>query len=164
MKLLFAIFSTLFFSNSAHSFYTYKDPDTLILKCTEQNQEECTFVVQFSSDLISEPLKIEDISIFEVEEDVEINFNTKAYLPDDFNPLKGLGDLDWSIIDLNRIEEDVFIDFDTKKYLPEDFNSLKGLGDLDWSKIELIEMEEEVEINFNTKLHLPENFNPNKGF
>ena len=101
MKLLFAILSTLFYSNSAPSFHTFKGPDTLILKCTEQNQEICTFVVQFSSDSIIEPLKIDDISIFEVEEDVEINFNTKAYLPGDFNPLKGLGDLDWSVIELN---------------------------------------------------------------
>ncbi len=103
------------------------------------------------------------IKLVKVEEDVEIGFDTKAYLPKDFNPLKGKNDLNWKKIELIQVEEDAEIGFDTNAYLPKDFNSLKGKNDLDWSKIKLEKVEEEVEINFNTKDYLPAEFNPYSG-
>ena len=81
----------------------------------------------------------------------QLSHRNKLYLPEGFNPLKGLGDLDWYKIELIELEDEVTIDFDTKQYLPKDFNPLKGLYDLDWSTIELIELEEEVTFNIDTK-------------
>lgn len=149
---------------SATSFNTIENPDSLTLKCTEQNYEECLFVSQLISNDLTEPVEIEDIHVYEVEEDVNIDIDTKEYLPVDFNPLKGIGDLDWEAIELIVLDEEVTLEFDTKQYLPADFNALKGIGDLDWSKIELIEIEEEVEIDFDTKQYLPDNFNANKPY
>lgn len=61
------------------------------------------------------------IELLEIEEEVVLCFDTKNYLPKDFNPLEGLFDLDWNSIELVEIEEEVMIDFDTNKYLPKDF-------------------------------------------
>ena len=104
-----------------------------------------------------------DLDIIEIEEEVELGFDTKQYLPKDFNPLKGMHDLNWSKIQLVVMEEEVEIDFDTKQYLPEGFNPLKGKHDVNWSTIELVELDEEVVLPFNAKKYLPENFCPYKG-
>ena len=55
-------------------------------------------VAYLSSDLSNEyttVLRVSDytsntIELIEIEEDIEINFDTKAYLPADFNPYKGM--------------------------------------------------------------------------
>ncbi|MDD7888190.1 hypothetical protein [Flavivirga sp. 57AJ16] len=108
-------------------------------------------------------LDVGSIEVYEIEEDVDLGFNTKDYLPENFNPLKGKGDLDWSTIEIYKIEEDVDLGFNTKDYLPENFNPLKGKGDVEWGAIKLAEIEEEVEIGFDTKKYLPVNFSPYKG-
>ncbi len=151
MKLLFAICSMSLITSAATLINTIDNLNDFPLQFTELYSEE------------KEPVKIEDIYVYEIEEDVIIDFDTKKYLPKGFNSLKGMYELDWDIIELKELEEEVIIDFDTKKYLPKDFNPLKGMYDLDWSKIELIEIEEEVEIGFNTLLFLPDNFDPCKG-
>ncbi|AUP78633.1 hypothetical protein [Flavivirga eckloniae] len=102
--------------------------------------------INMSTCEISHYLDISSIEVYEIEEEVELGFNTKDYLPKNFNPLKGKGDLDWNTIDICEVEEDVDLGFDTKGYLPKNFNPLKGKGDLDWSLIELFEIEEDVEI------------------
>ena len=158
---MFAICSMLLISISATSFNTIENPDSLTLKCTELKFEECTLVNHFVLK-DDEPIKIEDVYVYEIEEEVCLNFDTNIYLPEGFNALKGLGDLDWNKIELIEPEEEVSIDFDTKQYLPKDFNSLKGMYDLDWDTIELIELEEDVEIDFDIKQYLPANFNANK--
>jgi hypothetical protein len=114
-------------------------------------------------DLDTEDIEINEVEVIELEEEVELGFDTSKYLPENFNALKGKNDLDWNTIELVEIEEEVELGFDTSKYLPENFNALKGKNDLDWSTIELIEIEEEIEINFDVKVHLPANFNPYEG-
>ena len=162
MKSLFAICSMLLITITATSFNTIENSDTLTLKCTELKLEECALTTQFTPN-VEETVEIEDIYVYEVEEEVAIDFDTTQYLPKDFNALKGIGDLDWNSIELVELEEEVAIDFDTKQYLPKDFNSLKGMYDLDWDSIELAELEEEVTINFDTKQFLPKDFNSLKG-
>jgi len=151
MKLLFAICSMLLITSAATLIDTIDTIDYFPLHSIEFNSGD------------KEPVKIEDIYVYEIEEDVILDFDTKKYLPKGFNPLKGMHELDWKTIELVELEEEVVIEFDTKQYLPKDFNPLKGMYDLDWSKIELIEIEEEVEIGFNTLLFLPDNFDPCKG-
>ena len=111
----------------------------------------------------TENLEINEIEVFEVDEEVQLDFDTSTYLPDNFNALEGKNDLDWSTIELIEIEEEVEIGFDTSKYLPKNFNALKGKNDLDWNTIELIEIEEDIEIDFDVKAYLPEGFDPYKG-
>jgi len=123
MKSLIAICSMILIVNTATASNTLKDPETLKIKCTEQNNEVCSLINQFVIDSIQEPAKIEDIYVYEVEENISFDFETKECLPKDFNPLKGIGDLDWDSIELLEIEEEVEIDFDTTQYLPENFNA-----------------------------------------
>lgn len=162
MKSLIAICGMLLITIPAASFNTIENPDSLTLKCTELKFEECNL-----SDLLAagdeEPIKVEDVYVYDVDEEVTFAFDTKQYLPIDFNPLKGIGDLDWNTIELTEIEEEVFIEIDTKQYLPEDFNALKGMYDLNWESIELVEIEEEVTFAFDTKQYLPDGFNALKG-
>ena len=123
-------------------------------ECKTENFEECNLrKILFSSNenLHASNLDISTIEIIEIEEDVELNFDTKQYLPRGFNALKGKDDLDWNTIEIVEIEEDVELDFDTKQYLPRGFNPLKGKDDLDWSKIELVEIEEDLELNSHSK-------------
>ena len=148
---------------SATSFNTVEDPDSLSVKCTEVNFEKCE-IVNMDASKENEPVNIDELFVYEIEEEVNISFDTKQLLPEGFNPFKGIGDLDWASIELEELEEELSIPFDTKQFLPENFNPLIGLGDLDWSKIELIEIEEEVEIDFDTKLYLPRNFDAHKPF
>jgi len=102
------------------------------------------------------------IELEEIEEDVEIGFDTKAYLPENFNPLKGKYDLHWDKIELIQLDEEVQLNFNTKTYLPENFNPLKGKYDLNWDTIELVDLEDEVSLNFDTKKYLPEGFDSSK--
>lgn len=73
------------------------------------------------------PVAIEDITVIEIEEDITFDFDTKKYLPENFNPLKGKYDLDWSKIELIEIEEEVNLGFDVKQYLPVNFNAQQAL-------------------------------------
>ena len=98
--------------------------------------------------LSSTAADISAIELIEMEEEVELGFDTAKYLPENFNALKGKHDLNWNTIELIEMEEVVELGFDTAKYLPENFNALKGKHDLDWNTIELIEMEEEVELGY----------------
>ena len=72
-------------------------------------------------------LNVEDIQLVELEESVEINFDTTAYLPERFNANLGMHDVDWNEVQLVELEEDVDLGFDPKKYLPKNFNAKKGM-------------------------------------
>ena len=137
--------------------------DTLndYLSVEKHNLEKLLF--NYEEEPKNENLDINDIEVFEIEEDVTLDFDTSMYLPENFNALEGKNDLDWSTIELIEIEEEVELGFDTTKYLPEGFNALKGKNDLDWSTIELIEIEEDIEIDFDVKAYLPVGFDPYKG-
>ena len=78
---------------------------------------------------------INSIELIELEEEVELGFDTANYLPENFNALKGKHDLDWNSIELIELEEEVELGFDTANYLPENFNALKGKHGLVWNTI-----------------------------
>jgi len=163
MKLLFAICSMLLMTNTATSINVISNLNKANLKCNELNSEECELRNKFLSIEDAEPVKIDDIFVYNIDEEVTLNFDTKEYLPKDFNALKGLGDLNWDNIKLVELDEKVNLGFYTKKYLPKDFNALKGLGDLNWDNIKLVELDEEVNLGFDTKKYLPKDFNPYEG-
>ena len=102
------------FDNSALEFIT--------LEIDKFELEDTVF-----TDLNDVTLNVEDIEIVELEEEVEINFDTTQYLPKNFNALAGKNDIDWAKVKLFELEEDVDLGFDTKKYLPKNFNPYKGM-------------------------------------
>lgn len=161
MKSILAICSLLLVSISATPFNKLEDPDSLKLKCTETDYAFCLLASSEENEEV--PVQIDDIQLYQVEEEVTINFDTRPYLPEGFNPFKGIGDLNWDTIQLFEVEEEVILGFDTKQYLPKGFNPFKGIGDLNWDDIQLFEMNEEFDLGFDTKPYLPDYFNPYKG-
>ena len=73
--------------------------------------------IVFEDFTTTQSLKVEDIEVVEIEEGVEINFDTNKYLPERFNAYKGMYDIDWSTVELVEIEEDV--DLNSYNSLPE---------------------------------------------
>ncbi len=125
-------------------------------ECPNENFEECTLSkILFTNNDLNEAnnLDISTIEIVEIEEEVEINFDTKRYLPIGFNALKGKDDINWNTIEVVEIQEDVEINFDTKLYLPRGFDALNGKDNFAWQKIALvlIEIEEELGYKLNKK-------------
>ena len=102
------------FSNSSLEFIT--------LKINQFELEDNLF-----SDLQDVTLNIEDIEVFELEEDIQIAFDTTEYLPKNFNVLAGKNDIDWSKVELIEIEEEIELGFDPKDYLPMGFNPYRGM-------------------------------------
>ncbi|RNC92753.1 MAG: hypothetical protein ED555_06700 [Allomuricauda sp.] len=106
---------------------------------------------------IEEPveLSLREIDFIEEETEIDLGFDTSAYLPEDFNAYEVYFDLN----SVDYIESDTAIDlgFDTSKYLPEDFNAYEGSFDL--TAINYVE-DEEIELGFDTAAYLPEGFDP----
>lgn len=104
-----------------------------------------------------EPLPIDDITYIEQTEDVELGFDTTAYLPEGFDAYKGMGP-DISKVVFIEKEEEIDLGFNTATYLPIDFDAYKGM-ELNLDEVIYIEEEEAIELDFNTQNYLPENFN-----
>lgn len=63
-----------------------------------------------------------NIEFIEVEEGIDLGFDSTKYLPEDFDPYS----TSISIESIDFIEdEEVNLDFNTKDYLPEGFNAYK---------------------------------------
>lgn len=77
--------------------------------------------------LKEETITVESIEVVEIEEEVELGFDTAQYLPEGFNALKGKNDINWNEIELVEIEEEAEYDFDTSKHVPKNFNPYKGM-------------------------------------
>ena len=73
--------------------------------------------IVFEDFITTQSLKVEDVEVVEIEEDVELDFDTKNYLPERFNANKGMYDIDWSTVELVEIEEE--IDLSKDESLPE---------------------------------------------
>jgi hypothetical protein len=153
-KLAFLFSMLLTFNANANS----KKSSDLCSECKTENFEECTLrKTLFSSNenLQASNLDISTIELVEIEEDVELNFDTKQYLPKGFNALKGKDDLDWNTIELVEIEEDVELNFDTKQYLPKGFNALYSEDVLGQSiaNMVLLEIEQELGYKLTKKIY-----------
>jgi len=161
LALLFTVFFALNAIAKTNNGSYYLNIDSIDANCEENELEQIVFTS--IEDSTFENFDINSIEVIELEEEVELGFNSKDYLPENFNALKRKHDLDWSTIELIEPEEDVEYYFNPKDHLPEGFNALKGKHDLDWNTIELVEIEEDVKLNFNPKDYLPEGFNALKG-
>lgn len=73
-------------------------------------------------------VEVKEIEIVELEESVELGFDSSNYLPKRFNARKGMNDVDWSTIELVEIEEEVELGFNPKQYLPKDFDPNKNMN------------------------------------
>ncbi len=104
----------------------------------------------------NEPI-LNDITLVEIEEEIELGFDTAQYLPEGFNPYAGMK----TVLDkltLVNVEEYIDLDFDTTEYLPENFNPYKGMI-FAIDDIVVIEQEEEFTLDFDVQNYLPKRFN-----
>jgi len=62
-------------------------------------------------------INIQSINVYELEEEVNFDYNTSEYSPLNFD-----ANLDWNNIELLEIEEEVEFNFNVKAHLPIDFN------------------------------------------
>ena len=72
-------------------------------------------------------ISVTSIDVLELEEELDLGFDTAAYLPNDFYAKAGMNDIDWSTIELYELEEELDLGFDTKDYLPDNFNQYEGI-------------------------------------
>ncbi|MBT8259989.1 MAG: hypothetical protein KJN82_01640 [Bacteroidia bacterium] len=120
MKRLVIIFSMFLALNiNAKTQFTEEEHSSLNLEYINLENELFDLEQIMFEDFIvtNQNLNIEDLKVIEVEEDVEINFNTKNYLPERFNAQKGMYDIDWSKVELVEIEEE--LDLTKDESLPE---------------------------------------------
>ena len=83
-----------------------------------------------------ENLQFNDITFIEVEEVIDLGFNTAQYLPEGFNPYSGMEPNLEEIIFIET-EEEIDLGFETAQYLPEGFNAHEGMA-FDLNEIEYI--------------------------
>lgn len=124
LSLLFSLLITLTINAKTEnrSEFTSSTLEFISLEIEQFELEQTVF-----SDLLDTTLNVEDIEVVELDEDIEINFDTTDHLPKDFNALEGKNDIDWSEIELVELEEEVEIGFNTKNYLPKNFNPYQGM-------------------------------------
>jgi hypothetical protein len=159
---LLAIATFLVLSTSANSFNSEKNPDQLALQCNDLENEECKIALNSYFEL-EEPIKIEDVYVYEIEEEVNIGFDTKQYLPEGFNPLEGIHALDWSSIELIEPEYEMDIDYITNQFSLKAYKPLKTIIILDWDKIVLNKIEKNLNIKLNTNKLFTKDLNTLKG-
>ena len=98
-----------------------------------------------------EELKIEDIKVIELEEAIEIDFDTNKYLPYNFNSQEVSEDniSNYDTTEMNDLinYDEIFVEVDQEELRVEN--------------IKVIELEEAIEIDFDTFKFLPIGFNPN---
>ena len=104
---------------------TENDPysDYINLEIEKLELEEVLFEKTVETEVVS----IASIEVYELEEELELGFNTKNYLPEGFDAYAGMNDIDWSTIELLELEEEVELGFNPKDYLPKGFNPYKGM-------------------------------------
>ena len=110
-----------------------------------------TFIMDNES--VTTNLDLNDITIVEVEPEIDLGFETENYLPESFDPYTAVVDI--HSVDFIEFEE-VELGFNTEDYLPEGFNPYEVYFNV--HEIEFIEVEEELD--FDTSKHLENGFDP----
>lgn len=70
----------------------------------------------------TEILKASEIQFFEIEEEVDLGFDTTEYLPMGFNAYAGM-EFEAQDLEVFELEEQVDLGFDTAPFLPKGFNA-----------------------------------------
>jgi hypothetical protein len=124
MKRQLIILFALVALNANANAETNNDPftDFLSYEIEKIELEEELFGTSVNNDVVS----IDSIEVYELEEELDIEYNTAELLPEGFNAKAGMNDIDWSAVELYEIEEELEIGFETKDYLPEGFNPYRG--------------------------------------
>jgi hypothetical protein len=116
----------------------------------EEEYNDISFEDVFGKIETENSIETEDIKIYEIEEEINLGFDPKVYLPTDFNPYEGM----------NTLEE---LDFEAKIAFEAVFGTIYKEEILKIEDIKVYEIEEEINLGFNTQECLPTDFNPYEG-
>lgn len=117
---------------------------------------EATNIENYVADSSSKITNYEvHFEVNQVEEDAAFDFNTKDYLPFDFDANSKVGMPEFK---LTLEESDEPLDFYTADYLPVGFNPYVTSELIVYYEVE--SEEEDAEFDFDTALYLPQGFNP----
>ncbi|MFX0557459.1 hypothetical protein ACOCEA_11720 [Maribacter sp. CXY002] len=139
---------------------------------SKENQQELNTIADLQNNFVNEmyltlntePVNIDEITFIEIEEEIDLGFNTADYLPIGFNAYQGM---DFTIDDIDFTDdEEIDLGFDTSVYLPKGFNAYVGMeieleeviADLDIDDLLYLLEEEEIDLGFDTAKYLPEGF------
>lgn len=118
--------------------------------CTIDCEEEILEQEIFEVFEIASTLVPNDIKVYELEEEVNLGFNSENYLPKNFNPYAGMNTIAELEVEAEIVLSSIFND--------EPLNVIINIED-----IEIFDIEEVVEIGFDSKNCLPADFNPYLG-
>lgn len=124
------------------------------------------FADKLQLSLDTETFSLDEITVIEIEEEIDLGFDTAEYLPIEFNAYEGMN-FELDLIEYVEFEEEIELGFDTANYLPKGFDAYAGmeldieeiLVELDLDDIQYYVEEEEIELGFDTSKYLPEGFN-----
>ncbi|MCG2462772.1 hypothetical protein K8352_18560 [Flavobacteriaceae bacterium F89] len=131
------------------------DPVTainILEECPFGDKEECQ---KLFGNLDYEVLDVKDIKVLENDEDIDLGFDVKNYLPENFNPYSTSGNLKMSSIDYGYLTTGT-----GGAPVSEDFVQIGGHSPVKVDDIVVLENDEDIELGFNAKEYLPRNFNP----
>jgi len=119
------------------------------------DKEEFTLASMGNSkpDETSENLELHQIAYLEAEEVIDLGFDTREYLPENFDPATFYFDLE--AVAYIEEYEGTNLDFNTEDYLPKDFNAYAE--PVDFKDVSYME-ETDYELGFDTATYLPEGF------
>lgn len=102
----------------------YNDSNRLVASVNDNEipMNECDRENRVDENQIEHFFDISDMDLIEIDEVVELGFDTYLYLPNDFNPYKGMRIEDKIDFGVLCEEEEPELGFDTGKYLPKGFN------------------------------------------
>ena len=100
-----------------------------------------------------EEFDINSIHYIQEEENIELGFDVRDYLPEGFDPYKQYVDLN----SIEFIEDNVNIVLDATRYLPEGFDPYANPIGIEG--INYIDETDNIDLDFNTKVYLPKDFN-----
>ncbi len=121
-------------------------------KCLDGETEEC---LALFGNIDYEVLTVEDINVLEKEEDVDLGFDVKNYLPRNFNPYSTLGDFKTSSKDDNYDASDLDRAATLGTFIERGSRELINVDD-----IVILEDDGDIELGFNVRDYLPRSFNP----
>ncbi|MCM4151481.1 hypothetical protein DHD05_07760 [Arenibacter sp. N53] len=157
MKNATLLISTILISLSLFSF-SGKD------KCLKSDDINCYIETHnpFAEGLLMDEevrnLSLDQITLIDEEEEINLGFDTANYLPFGFDAYAGM-ELDLNSIIVEELDEEIVLDFDPAKYLPLGFNAYDGM-ELNLNDIVLEELEEEINLGFEVRNYLPKGFDP----
>lgn len=103
---IFALFMTAISGSAQNGCETFEN--FLAMETERLELEDELFGFQNDN---NEIISINYLDLYEVEEEIELDFDTRKFIPSNFDPYKGMNKLNWDSIPLYEVEEEIELDY-----------------------------------------------------